>query len=447
MPSKNVVLLVDHKDRDLKGVALIAKHLNDFGIHSHIEPIDAWRAVLGAYKPDLILFNHTQREHLADFTEHLGKMGVLTAVLLNEGLLYNDEVRHFNSQRLPNLHLDYFFCWNEPHQQCLLANGYKGKTHVEVVGVPRFDLYFEPWSRAVRTEPKKNGQRPQILLCTNFGLAEWKTRPRDVTDRFFSQWKDQISFYADYWNAIEISYRSRLRFLDFLKAIVAPGKFDVVLKTHPRESRSVYEKFINELPAELQRHLTYVPSNANITPLILNCDLEISCEKCTTAMEAWMARKPTIELIFEKHPMFYDEAFSKLAPLCDSPEKIVAQIETVLANPEQVEYAEGRKRHLAKWCHSPDGQAAKRVATAIAAALKKNEGRKQIKLSFQDYRRALKLKTYQALDEPYTFFPLLALTHAGKFSKKRIIHEKSAKPSEVRKTLEELSAIGRDHSR
>ena len=277
MPSKNVVLLVEHRDRDLKGCALVAHHLEKMGVRAHLEPINAWQAVLGAHKPDFILFNHTNREHLSDYTRHLAKMGVLTGVLLNEGLLYSDRVRAYNSQRLPNLHLDYYFCWNDLHRDCLLANGYEGKTEVITAGVPRFDFYFEPWKRVFKSPDfGKTKNRRRILLCTNFGFAEWRDRPRETVDRFFSQWS-HMPAYADYWNAIEINHRSRIRFLDFLKAILQSGKFDVVLKTHPRETRQVYEQQIAALPSKLKKDLTYVPSDSNITPLILGCDLEISC--------------------------------------------------------------------------------------------------------------------------------------------------------------------------
>jgi surface carbohydrate biosynthesis protein len=444
MPSKNVVLLVDHRDRDLKGCALIAHHLETMSIRVHLEPINAWQAVLGAHRPDFILFNHTNREHLANYTQHLAQMGVLTGVLPNEGLLYNDHVRGYNSQRLPNLHLDYYFCWNDLHRNCLLANGFEGQTEIITVGVPRFDFYFEPWKNIFKLRAREPNSRPRILLCTNFGYAEWRDRPAADTDRFFSQWS-HMPGYADYRNAIEVSHRSRLRFLDFLKAILSSGKFEVVLKTHPRESRRTYETWIANLSSELQKDLTYVPSDTNITPQILDSDLEISCEKCTTAMESWIARKPTIELIFEKHPLFFDAALSALNSACSSPDQIVAQIERELADPGQTRFDNGRKAHLAKWCHSPDGHAAANVASAVAQALEKRKVKKKIRLNLDDYRRALKLKAYQSIGQPYTFFPLQQIKRqflgGKKYSKKMLLYDKSVRPGEVKRLLRRLREL------
>ncbi|MEO5802493.1 MAG: surface carbohydrate biosynthesis protein [Verrucomicrobiota bacterium] len=444
MPSKNVVLLVEHRDRDLKGCALVAHHLERMGVRAHLEPINAWQAVLGAHQPDFILFNHTNREHLADYTRHLAKRGVLTGVLLNEGLLYSDRIREYNSQRLPNLHLDYFFCWNDLHRDCLLANGYEGNTDVITIGVPRFDFYFDPWKRIFKSGSPPIKNRPRILLCTNFGFAEWRDRPKETVDRFFSQWS-HMPAYADYWNAIEVNHRSRLRFLDFLKAILQSEKFETVLKTHPREGRNSYEKWIAALPVELKNNLTYVPSASNITPLILDCDLEISCEKCTTAMESWIARKPTIELIFEKYPLFFDSTFSALNVPCDSPEQIVSQIEAQLASPEQSAQREGRGVHLAKWCHAPNGNVSANVAKAIASALENRKQPKKTRLHFDDYRRAFKLRTYQAIGQPYTFFPLQQIKRrvlgAKKYSKKMMLYDKSIRPAEVKRILRQLDEI------
>ena len=165
-------------------------------------------------------------------------------------------------------------------------------------------------------------------------------------------------------------------------------------------------------------------------------------------MESWIARKPTIELIFEKHPLFYDPALSALNASCDSPEKIVAEIETQLSQPDQTAFQLGRKLHLSKWCNSPDGQAAANVACSIAAALKKGNPPKKIRLDLNDYRRALKLKAYQSIGQPYTFFPLQqagkAVFGKGKnFSRKLAIYEKSVTPKEILDIMRRLKTASK----
>ena len=64
---------------------------------------------------------------------------------------------------------------------------------------------------------------------------------------------------------------------------------------------------------------SYTYADTNITALILACDLEISCETCTTALESWIARKPTIELVLQKHPVFYHPDIARLNATCHDP--------------------------------------------------------------------------------------------------------------------------------
>ena len=58
--SHKVVYLVDNKRRDLAMAALIALQLERRGIECVLEPLESYRAVLAADRPDMIIFNHFQ---------------------------------------------------------------------------------------------------------------------------------------------------------------------------------------------------------------------------------------------------------------------------------------------------------------------------------------------------------------------------------------------------
>ena len=174
-----VVVLVDSRLRDLAVATLIAHHLDRLGVDCFLEPLEAYRAVLGAYRPNLILFNHLTAGHLVAYSKRLAGMGVLTAVLPNEGILYDPYDLKFSAgAHHSGAHIDYFFCWNEPHRAAIVENALPG-AHVEAIGVPRFDFYFEPWSRAFRVAGRRPRSRPRILLCTNFLYAWFWKRPRN----------------------------------------------------------------------------------------------------------------------------------------------------------------------------------------------------------------------------------------------------------------------------
>jgi hypothetical protein len=83
---------------------------------------------------------------------------------------------------------------------------------------------------------------------------------------------------------------------------------------------------LESLPDDFRSNVN-IARNDSIYSVIQECDLEISCETCTTAVESWMCGKPTIELIFEKHPMFYHDTIRGLNRECATADEIVATIQ------------------------------------------------------------------------------------------------------------------------
>jgi surface carbohydrate biosynthesis protein len=429
-----VVILVDDKKRDLNGCALIAKHLADQGIETKLEPLEAFRAVLAAHRPGMIIFNHLTASHLADWSRRLADMGVLTAVLPNEGIVYDEgEMRFMAGRYHNNAHIDYYFCWNEPHRTALIEEGLKPDS-VKVVGVPRFDFYFKPWSQIYAFKDKPKVTRPRVLVCTNFQTAKFWEMPREEGDRFFSGWSKTIPLLRDYWRGIENHWRARTRFFDYLDALVDSDKFEVVLRPHPREQLEIYEKWLAALPAERAKHVDYQPA-INISTLILDCDLEISCETCTTAIESWIARKPTVELIFERDPLWHRLEHAAANVECDDPARLVEIVEAQLREPADPAKREVRRRHLEKWCSELDGGSSLKLATIVAEAIRGKKPADWSKLKLGDYRRGCKLKLYSALDQAYHFDLFLKLKHlifGSKYTFKNLTYEKSIKPSDVR---------------
>ena len=439
--AKRVVLLVDHRQRDLPVASLIAFQLRALGVDCFLEPIDAYRGALAAHKPNMIIYNHLLASHLVSYTKRLAEMGVKTGVILNEGLCYDPDIRAHNAQKNHRgAHLDFFFCWNQLLKEDLQHTGLQ-QTRIEVVGNPRHDFLFSPWSEAYRDYPKPQNGKPMILICTNFGFADFHELPRSEADKFFAPWKDRIRAYQDYMGVISAHHRYRENVVPFLNAVVDSGKFNVVLRPHPRESIGFYEKWMKQLTPEQRSCLTF-DSTSSITSLLLACDLAIGCENCNTTLEAWIARKPSLELIFDKHPVFYNEDVGKLSPHCDRPQDLVSRIEENLRPGAQEAYAEGRVRHLAKWCNDPSGQATERIAAHIATALAKAPEPDWRRLTLSDYRRAAKLRLMNVFDQPYQFKPLTQLK--AKLSRRHRIKwkalQKSIRPSDVRRTREQLES-------
>lgn len=432
----SIVILVDCKTRDLPQAALIAHQLEGMGVKAHLEPLEAYRGVLGAYRPDLILFNHLTASHLAEYSRRLAKMGVLTAVLPNEGIMYDpDDLRYSAGKFHTDAHIDLFFCWNETHRQALRETSFGADMRIEVVGVPRFDLYFQPWSHLCKRPQVTPRQRPRLLLCTNFVTAKFAELPRVEGDKFFAAWKDRIPLYHDYWSAIEAHHRGRARIPDFLRALLADGRFDVTLRSHPREDSRFYKDVLAALPTE-QRNRVELDSGSNITELILDCDLEISVENCLTALESWIAGKPSLEILLEQHPLWHMAEPAVCGLPCARPENLPAMCAQALEAAPPAELIAKRQAHLRKWCNMPDGRSSERVAQVIANALATKKAADWTQLNVEDHRRAMKLKLFRSLGLAYhydPFMPLKRILFGDRHAIKDYAYRKSILPADVAK--------------
>jgi hypothetical protein len=262
-------------------------------------------------------------------------------------------------------------------------------------------------------------------------------------DRLFAGKQQAIPLVQDYRRAVESHWRSQQRVLLHAQALLDDGRTDLLLRPHPIEDGTFYTAWIESLPAEL-RSRVQIDLATDISSLILDCDLQISCETCTTAMESWVAKKPTIELIFDKHPMLYKETQAVSNYPCEDPTLLPEMVARHLAAPGQPEKHELRVRHLATWCANPDGQAARRVAQIAAAAVRAAHAADWSKLTPSDYRRATKLRGLRKLGLAYHFDPLLPFKRAlfGKrYAAKASTYRKSIKPRDVAETRRRLSEV------
>jgi surface carbohydrate biosynthesis protein len=434
MSSKEpVVILVDNRKRDLDVATLIAFQLRERGVECELAPLEAFRAVL-AYRPSMIVFNHLFASHLAGWSQRLHEMGVLTAVLTNEGMLKGGSLKYQSGNYHRNGHVDYFFCWNEHHARAVVEGNVYPDAKVSVIGVPRFDFYFEPWSNVIRS-PKDNRTRPQVLVCTNTGIAKFWDLPREYGDKHFLQWSSHIENFGDHWKLVEAQWKARNRFLEFTEVLARSGKFDVVLRPHPSEGSDFYAKWIAGLPEEISRNLS-MDAETNISSLILDSDLVVSDESCTTAMESWIARKPTVGIVFDKTPPLYKPERARGHVSCDSPDEIAGEVSKQLSDPSQQRALEAARREiLAEWGGSPDGKSTKRIAETIASAVHAKQPGDWSKLTWNDRRRAAKLRLLDAVGAAYHFDPLLSIKKSvlGKrYLIKAHIYDKSIKPRDVR---------------
>ena len=405
MQKKVIVILVDDKNRDLVCACWLKCKLEKQrpDITVILEPLEAYKAVLFAYRPAMIIFNHLLASHLVRYSIFLNSIGVKVGVLPNEGINYEAGELEYNAAKAhSNAHIDVYFCWNEIMGDLLKKRYADRDTIIKVVGIPRFDAYVEPLKSRLA---KKKSLKPKILIATNFGLVHFNFLPRSEADEFFKNWVTHIPAYQNYWRAIEIHKESREKLLEYVEVIAKSGEYEVVLRPHPREDDTFYKQWIKRLPETLRAKIE-LDKNTPIAELITACDLEISMDQCTTALESWIAGVPTIELEFEKHPMLSNRSAEHLNLVCSSPSNILSAIKTTLQHPEQSMFAEARAEHIRRFTFKADGKASDRVCETISDLIPVSSTA-SYKLPASYIKKGIRLKIYKLFGKTYAWKPFI----------------------------------------
>ncbi|YCM46040.1 surface carbohydrate biosynthesis protein [Verrucomicrobiaceae bacterium 227] len=441
-----VVILVDLKKRDLMGCVLMAHQLKKLGVTTHLEPLESWRSCLYAWKPDMVIFNHLLHKHITDLSEQLKRDGILVACLLNEGLCLKDSARAYLSEpQFPNVHCDLFLTWNELHRDALIKTEFVSpKENAVVTGCPRFDFYHEPWSNFYRKE--RTTKLTSVLVNTTFALAHFFHRSPEERQSLFRALGDgKIPEALDYNQLIEDHYHGRNHLINYLRPLLASGDFQITLRPHPREEIVFYEELIAGLPAD-QQNLISIDQGESVFGAILNSDIVLNCEDCTTSVESWISKKPTLTLIFEKNPVFLTPVYLECSPTISDPDELLPAMRESLADPTPEAYQAPRKAYLKKWLYQTDGQNARRCAEAIRRTLDDKKPTPKYPFNFSGIRRGLKLRFLRLLNEPGHSKPQhiikrLLWGERAKMSIRYRDYLKAVRPSDAREALEILAKL------
>ena len=441
MDPKTVVILIDHKQRDLMSYALLGFHLQQKGFKIFFEPVEAYRGCLAAHKPDLIIFNHLIASHLAQYSQKLNRMGVRTAVIINEGLCYDDEVRDYNAgKHHKDAHIDLMFCWNKPFEEAVLSQRGDDISRVVTVGPPRHDFYFKPWSTLFKGG-NDSRKKPNILFCTNFGLAKYFHYDKSEIDKVFASWSKSIPVCKDYWEVVKNHHDSQIRIREFINAVASDDHYNITIRPHPREDPKQYVKWIDSLN---YGESVSVDSSSNITELILDCDLLIGCQNCNTILEGWVAGKPTIALEFNKHPLLNSPEVKAKSPTCKDPSQLPNLIQRELNDPAQDDYTPKRQKHISKWLASPKGATNAKIADEIGAFFNGVKKPNWSHLSLTDKRRGAKLRLLSCLGKPYNYNPIHPFLNwllGGRHKLKIDILDKTVFPGEGEREISRIQTM------
>jgi surface carbohydrate biosynthesis protein len=297
-------LMCDHKWRDLPPLAAIKLHLEGMGHRVTLSSVRDTMALLPVIQPDCVVFNHFWGSDYNIIGKRLKDAGISVVVLPTEGAgrpIFH-EMDRGDSTDLSLV--DRYYCWGEHTTAAMLAHGTISPDRVMTLGCARFDFYKEPLVGALPTRDEfaadygLDPKRPIVTWATQFPHAHvvdeasrgWDQYQREIKD--FGLVKCFESIGVDYMSLPRYHYELRNRSADiFFRFARENPSIQFLLKSHPNEPRAFYEDRMRQSGAQ---NVKFCRSEY-IWDVLRASDVLIH-RHCTTAVEAWMWNKPTIEL-------------------------------------------------------------------------------------------------------------------------------------------------------
>lgn len=186
------------------------------------------------------------------------------------------------------------FCWG-PEDHNFLSKKYPTEAdRIYLVGSPRADLWSPKFANFAGS-PRRFGLTDYLLIPSNFGIlqtsvsefvnsemdAGYYTRDPKMLDNRFQYFSDNFRMLSNFVEAIKFLSRR----------IVG---LQIVLRPHPKEDMSLWEKFLQDVP-----NVLVAREGASID--WVHHAIGIVQNSSTTALEARIARKPVISFVpFER---------------------------------------------------------------------------------------------------------------------------------------------------
>lgn len=376
-----VLLIADHKWRDLASLALLKVLLEDeHGIPARIVNYRFWDAAILAFAPGVVCpTTQTGPRELA-IARAAKRSGAGTIVIPTEGIPSAWKVMPILGCAHTDLsNVDRWFTWNDPVRDYMVEHSGLAADQVVTTGVNRFDFYVPPLRRLLTSKAELERRyelapgRPIVTWATNFAHAGYALKDGDFIQQDWTvRGLTKIPGYADARAYAEADLRSMRDAQQIMLEVFRrfPG-INFLIKTHPAERLDMYLDYLRSCRAAGATNVALV-NREYIGDLLNASSVEIH-RYCTTGLEAWIMGVPTLN--FHLRDWHADPSGGGAlgdAAQVDHPvstlDDVVAGLERYLGGtPVDPQVAAARADVLRKWLHRLDGQSTARQASAIAS--------------------------------------------------------------------------------
>jgi len=361
-----IALVVDHPQRDLPGLLLVAFELCRRGAVCHLVPLNLQEREVPALAPDFVLLNYARM-----FNYELGKKLVRARIpigmLDTEGGVWESPGSYSEilwRDRALLRRLRPACMWGGFLASHMVDEGYFEKEQVSVTGCARFDFYHPRWRAILDSRVREDvPRRPRHLLVnTNFSTVNPRFTTREQSIEY--QHREYGWSHAAIQKIVDAEDASIRGMIEIAGRLAAdfPAQ-TIVVRPHPFENPEPYRGALARFPNVVINDCGPVQPQINAAAAVIQ-------RSCTTAIESAAAGVPTFSPQWLPPPFLMPMA-EELSVRVDSYEILRAGLEGVLSGMYRPtsELEASIERVISDCFHRIDGWSHRRVADAIGTAL------------------------------------------------------------------------------
>ena len=381
-------LLCDHKWRDLPNLTAIKIYLEQLGHRVFISTTKDAVALMRCFRPDCVVFNHLFGVSYRDLARKLKDAEIAVVLLPTEGAMRPEYMSIAAGEFTDFSACELFLNWSENAARLLRERWQIGEAAAPVIGCTRFDFYHPRFSTAIKSREtfcrqyELDPKRKIVTWATQYGYAHL-VEPSAEREKFLRETADVGVAACCARIGLDVAQLPRLHAEGreaaseaFFAAASTLRHVQFVIRPHPVEARDYYRRKMRKRGLD---NVVFCP-NDYIWNVLNTSDVHLH-RQCTTAVEAWMWAKPTIEMGMDDVPQWRwpeREAGSDVVSGADA-------LTTTIR-----EYLDGRtldsavdryrREYIRTWFGAGDGRSCAEAANAISKFLARR-GRRRSYLS------------------------------------------------------------------
>lgn len=367
-------LYCDHKWRDLPNLTALALFLERMGHGVTIASGKETLAMTPFFRPDCVVLPHMYGTLQAEFAHDLQKAGVAVIVLPTEGTPRPELMPIIHGELQDYRPVDLFLNWSQGVTDGILSRGVVDAGKLRTIGCIRFDFYRQPFRQTIMSRESfcrrhdLDPTRPVITWTTNYAFANaletdqagYRRWSEEMVNMGVKAMYDRCDVAMDDIPGFDEKFRLAAA-RGFFKLVDANPDFQFVIKPHPSENLAFYKARLEER----QRTNVRFCYGEYIWDVLAGSDVLLS-QHCTTAVEAWLTKLPTIELkLGGQHPLPWDHHERGSAVAHDADELIDLVRRSVNGEQAPADMSDYREKYIATWYHIVDGKRTKAAADEI----------------------------------------------------------------------------------